>query len=428
MRVEYLKNKEKVTQLEFRLKYAKDYVYGEILDKNHEKTLVQNEFKIDIAEEDEIIRGIQNPINSKRLKDIVNPGERVVIVTSDITRPMPSYKVLPHVVEELRSGGLETKDISVVLALGSHRGHSDDEKEKIVGREIMEMGIEVIDSDPDDCADLGMCRNGTPVHVFRHVADADRVICMGNIEYHYFAGYSGGAKAIMPGASSLEAIRANHSNMVKKEAYTGNLDSNPVRQDIDQVGEFMKIDYIVNVVLDENKKIAKCVCGHYIDAHRSGCGFLDGIYRIRLEGEADIVIASPGGFPKDINLYQAQKGLDNAKLAVRKGGVIVLVASCKEGFGGGKFEEWMTTKTPDDMIKEIKENFVLGGHKAAAIASTLKKASVFMVSDLDDETVEMMGFKPFKSVNEAVEEAVGILGQNSKIVIMPAAGSTLPSI
>ncbi|GAG39193.1 unnamed protein product, partial [marine sediment metagenome] len=247
--------------------------------------------------------------------------------------------------------------------------------------------INIIDSDMEKCINLGKCKNGTPVDIFEPVAKADRIICMGNIEYHYFAGYSGGSKALMPGVSSHAAIQANHSNMVKEEACAGNLDTNPVRQDIDETGEHIKIDFIVNVVLNSKKEIVMAVAGHYLKAHREGCKYLDKMYRIEVEKQADIAIVSPGGYPKDINIYQSQKGLDNAKHAVREGGIIILVVSAKEKFGEKIFEEWMLNKTPEEMIVEIKENFKLGGHKAAAIAMILQKTKIYMVSDLDDELV-----------------------------------------
>ena len=163
----------------------------------------------------------------------------------------------------------------------------------------------------------------------------------GNIEYHYFAGYSGGSKAIMPGVSTHDAIQANHKRMVDERAHAGNLDTNPVRIDIDEVGSFVHIDFIVNVVLDEHKKIRHCVAGHYIEAHRAGCRLLDKLYQVAISAKADIVVTSPGGFPKDLNIYQAQKALDNAKHAVRDGGVIVWLAAAGEGLGEATFEKWM---------------------------------------------------------------------------------------
>jgi len=358
--------------MKFELKYGKGTVEFEIAERNYMGSLLPNEVAYDLTGVAEVERALQHPIGTPRLREIVKPGEKIVIITSDITRPMPSKVVLPPVLNELKEANVKAEDITIVLAVGSHRTHTEEEKRNLVGDMVYDSGIKVIDSDKNDCVNLGVCRNGTPVDIFRPVAAADRIICLGNIEYHYFAGYSGGAKAIMPGVSSHAAIQANHSNMVHDAARAGNMETNPVRQDIDQVAEFIKIDFIVNVVLNAKKEIVKAVAGHYLQAHREGCKYLDQLYGVEIKKQADIVVVSPGGFPKDINLYQSQKGLDNAKHAVRDGGIIILVASAKEQFGEKTFEEWMLHKTPLEMIREIKTNFKLGGHKAAAIAMILQ--------------------------------------------------------
>ena len=167
---------------------------------------------------EEVLYALKNPIGTARLSEIVKPGEKVVIITSDITRPMPSHIVLPPVLDELRAAGVREEDILIVLALGSHRKHTEEEKRYLVGDTVYHSKVKIMDSDMNSCVNLGVCENGTPVDIFKPVVEADRIICLGIIEYHYFAGYSGGAKAIMPGVSSREAIQANHSNMVKAGA------------------------------------------------------------------------------------------------------------------------------------------------------------------------------------------------------------------
>ncbi|MCH5138646.1 nickel-dependent lactate racemase, partial [Clostridiaceae bacterium UIB06] len=351
-----------------------------------------------------------------------------VIVTSDITRPMPSKIVLPVVIEELNNTGVKDDDITIVFALGSHRAHTEEEKKYLVGEEVFSR-IKCIDSSSTEFVHLGMTANGTPVDINKVVAQADRRICLGNIEYHYFAGYSGGAKAIMPGVSTRASIQANHSRMVEEEAKAGNIKTNPVRLDIEAVEKFVPIDFIVNVVLDSNKQIIKAVAGHYIEAHREGCKFLDDFYKIQIEEKADIVITTPGGYPKDLNLYQAQKALDNSKHAVKDGGIIILVASCKEGLGEKTFQDWMlNTEKSEDMIEKIKKNFQLGGHKAAAIAMILQKAKIYLVSELEPDFVRSIFMEPFDNVQSAIDAAFEEKGNDSKIVLMPFGGSTLPSL
>lgn len=409
------------------LKISKTTMNVSIKKENFLGVLHSNEVNVDFTGEDEVKRAILNPIKSTRLSEIVKPGEKIAIVTSDITRPMPSKIVLPSVLDELYSAGIRNEDIIIVFALGSHRKHSEAEKIYLVGEEIYSK-IKCIDSDVRDYVHIGFTEGGTPVDVFTPVANANRRICLGNIEYHYFAGFSGGAKAIMPGVSTKAAIQSNHKRMVQDEACAGNVTTNPVRKDIEDFINFMPIDFIVNVVLDESKQIIKAVAGHYIHAHRVGCEFLNGLYKVEIEEKADIVITSAGGYPKDLNLYQAQKALDNSKHAVKKGGVIILVASCIEGLGEKTFEEWLINATnSEELIEKIKENFKLGGHKAAAIAMVLKKADIYLVSDLEDELVKNIFLKPFKTIQSALDFALEEQGVKSKVLVIPYGGSILPS-
>ena len=301
--------------------YDKTTLQYNLPDENLLGVLLPNETPAALTGEAEVKRALQNPIGTPRLSEIVRPGEKIAIVTSDITRPMPTYAVLPHVAEELALAGVRDEDVTIVFALGIHREMTPEEMRKAAGEEMFSRFACLNAS--KDYTHLGVSQNGTPVDIFTPVAKADRIICLGNIEYHYFAGYSGGSKAIMPGVSTHDAIQANHKRMVDERAHAGNLDTNPVRIDIDEVGSFVHIDFIVNVVLDEHKKIRHCVAGHYIEAHRAGCRLLDKLYQVAISAKADIVVTSPGGFPKDLNIYQAQKALDNAKHAVRDGGVIV---------------------------------------------------------------------------------------------------------
>ncbi len=412
----------------FEIGYDKKVISFDIHKQNLMGELLPNQVEIGLTGASEVSRALMEPIASKRLKDLVKPGERVAIVTSDVTRPMPSKVVLPLVIDELKRGGVVEDDMTIVLALGSHRRHTEEEKEYLVGDDIFRR-IRCVDSDPQACVHLGTCRNGTPVDIFSVVAEADRRVCLGNIEYHYFAGYSGGAKAIMPGVSTREAIQANHRNMVAPLAKAGRLEDNPVRQDIDQVAEFVPIDFIVNVVLDTKKNIVKAVAGHYKQAHREGCRFLDSIYKVSIKTQADIVITSPGGYPKDINLYQAQKALDNAKHAVRDGGIIILAASCKEGLGEKVFEQWMhEAKTNEDLIARIGVKFELGGHKAAAIGMILQRVKIFLVSDLNASLVRSLFMVPFSSIDDAIKQALEEQGRQAKVLLMPAGCSTLPVI
>lgn len=283
---------------------------------------------------------LAHPIGAKPLRELVKPGQKIAIIASDISRPVPSYEILPAILDELTVAGCRDGDITVVFALGSHRHHTEEEKRHLAGERVWRR-VRCVDSDPDDCTHLGTTSAGTPVDITRVVAEADFRICTGNIEFHYFAGYSGGAKAIMPGVSTPAAIQANHRMMVRESACAGKLDGNPIRADIEEAGRICGVDYIVNVVLDEHKHIVHAVAGDTIEAHRAGCAYLDRMYRRPIPQCADIVLVSQGGAPKDANLYQTQKALDNAKHAVKRGGTIILIGACPEGLGSAKFEQWL---------------------------------------------------------------------------------------
>ena len=371
---------------------------------------------------------LEHPIGAPRLRERVKPGQKIAIVASDVSRPVPSFEILPAILDELAAAGCRDEDVTVVFALGSHRHHTEEEKKRLAGTAVYDR-VRCVDSDPDDCIHMGTTKNGTPVDVTRTVAEADVRICTGNIEFHYFAGYSGGVKAIMPGVSTPAAIQANHRLMVSELACAGNLDTNPLRQDIEEAGRICGVDYIVNVVLDEHRHIVYAVAGDPVMAHRDGCAYLDKMYRKAIPARADIVIVSQGGAPKDANLYQTQKALDNAKHAVKKGGTIILIGACPEGLGSAKFEQWLLeAPTAHSMIDRVHAHFELGGHKAAAIAMVLENAQIDLVSEMPDEFVRSIFLNPQPSAQKALDEAMKKYGPEATILAMPFGGATLPAV
>lgn len=398
----------------------------EVPEKNLIATLRANDMEHERRGEEAVRYALSHPIGKGLLRDEVKVGEKIAIITSDISRPLPSYDVIPAVLDELAAAGIPDEDITVVFGLGSHRKQTEEEMRHLVGDAVYDR-IKCVDSDVEDCIHMGVTKNGTPVDITRSVAEADRRICLGNIEFHYFAGYSGGAKAIMPGVSTPEAIQANHSRMVSEDACAGKLEGNPVRADIEEAGAKVGIDYIVNAVLDEHKHIVYAVAGDVVEAHRVGCAYLDNMYRVKIPKKADIVIVSQGGAPKDANLYQTQKALDNSKHAVKKGGTIILIGSCNEGLGSAHFEEWLVNApTAHSMIERIEKNFQLGGHKAAAIAMVLENASIDLVSDMDDDFVRSIFLNPKSSAQKAFDEAFEKYGNDATVIAMPFGGATLP--
>jgi nickel-dependent lactate racemase len=366
----------------------------------------------------EVRRALAEPIGTPCLSELAAAARSAAIVVSDVTRPCPSYRFLPALLGELAP--LAPADVTILFALGGHRPHTREEQVRLVGEEVAASGVRLLDLDAAACVPVGVTSRGTRLEVYEPYLEADLRICTGNIEYHYVAGFSGGAKAVVPGLCSSAAIRDNHRMMLEPGARAGVGEGNPVRDDIDEAGGMIGIDFILNVLLGEDKRIFHAVAGHYLEAHRAGVAAYDRRCDLRIPRAADVVVASPGGMPKDINLYQAQKTLDNVAGAVRDGGVVVLVARCHEGFGNAVFQEWMRGMgAPRVLIRRIQEEFVLGGHKAAAVAGLLERAEVYLVSEFPDDVVRSMCMTPFASVDAAVGAALARIGDDARCLVVP---------
>lgn len=406
--------------------YGKGVQNVEVPDANLIDVLMSNPMEHARRGKDAVDYALANPIGAPALKTLVNPQQKIVIITSDISRPLPSYDVVPSVLDELYAAGVPKENITIVFGLGSHRNQTEEEMKHLVGERAYSE-VKCMDSTPDDCVHMGDTKHGTPVDITRVVAEADFRIALGNVEFHYFAGYSGGAKALMPGVSTPQAIQCNHSRMIEKGAHAGKLEGNPIREDIEESETFCHIHYIVNAVLDEHKHIVYAAAGDVTKAHRDACAYLDKMYRKDIPQKADIVLVSQGGAPKDANLYQTQKALDNAKHAVKDGGTIIVIGACNEGLGSKKFEEWLVQgETSHSLVERIQKDFQLGGHKAAAICMILEYANIDLVSEMDDDFVRSIFLTPRHSAQEAFDIAMEKYGPDAKVIAMPFGGATLP--
>jgi nickel-dependent lactate racemase len=381
------------------------------------------------ADEALVLREVlAQPIGTPRLRQLAQAGQKVAIVISDLTRPCPSERLLPAVLDELTAACVPDEDITVIAALGLHRPMTEPELTAAAGEGVYRR-VRVVNHDPSDTLPLGVTSAGTPVELFRPLVEADLRVCVGNLEFHYFAGFSGGAKAILPGCAAQATINANHAMMVEAGARAGQIAGNPVRRDIEEGAAMLGVDFILNVVVDEQHRITGAVAGDVTVAHRRGCELIRQRGTIPIPRLADIVVASAGGFPKDVNLYQAQKALENAAYAVRPGGALVLIAECREGFGSQVFESWMReANSPDEILERIKQRFVIGGHKAAAIAAVLKRAHVCLVSAMPPEVVRACGLLPFDDAEQALRWALQQLGDAASVLALPDAGSSLPAV
>ncbi len=380
-----------------------------------------------------VLEAMANPIGSGTIAEEIarRNATEAVIVVNDVTRPTPNHLMLPPILQQVEAAGIPRDRITLVVATGIHRGDTPEEMADTLGADIV-ANYRVVNHDCDDESNLvyvGTLVHGTEFYVNKLVYEAEMVITTGVLGPHYFAGFSGGRKSIFPGVSGRVSIEHNHSLMTHPNAGVAALEGNPVSEEMVDAGRKVDVGFIVNVVTDASGKVCDVVAGDMEKAWLRGVELCREIAVTPIDRLYDVAIASAGGYPKDINVYQAQKGLDNAARAVRPGGTIVLVADCSEGFGEPTFEEWMVeASTVDDVLARFAARFALGGHKAYALARVIKEKHVILVSRLDDATVRRLFMTPAHSLEEALDMVRARHGAGFSCVVMPSAGGVVPSL
>lgn len=378
----------------------------------------------------EIKRALQEPIGTKRISEIAKPGDKVAIVVDDFTRPAPSHLMVPPILEELNNAGVKNEDITIIFACGTHRPVTDEEARRLLGEEIAgKIKYVSHNCSAKDHVYVGTTKtHGTKVYLNRIFVEADVKILTGDVGLHYYAGYGGGRKSILPGISSCETIQHNHAMLLHKNAHTGILEGNPIHEDMMEAAELAKIDFILNVVLNSKGEIVRAFAGDWRKVFYEGVKLVDEMYKVPVERKADIVVVSCGGHPFDIDLYQAYKAVDGALEVVKRGGVIVWVAECSEGYGNQVFYEWMKKyRTLKEVERAIKRKFKLGGHKAYYLLKALEKAKIILVSVMPDYyAMDVFKLRTSRSVNEAIDEAFRIAGKNAKVWAIPYGNVTQP--
>jgi len=379
----------------------------------------------------EVERALRKPIGTKQLSEIAKPGDKVAIVVDDSTRVTPSYLMVPPLLDELNKAGVKDGDVTVIFGCGTHRAVKPDEMKKLVGEETLKR-VRAVNHDCNvkDQVFLGKTSFGTKVYVNKVFADADVKILVGDVDLHYYAGYGGGRKSVLPAVSSAETIQHNHAMLLHPKSRTGVLDGNPVHEDMVEAAKLANVDFILNIVTNSKLELVQAFAGDLELAFYEGVKLVDEMYKVPIDRRADIVVVSPGGHPLDINLYQAYKGVDNALEAVKRGGVIVLVAECPEGHGHDVFHEWMTKlKNLKAMEKEVKKRFRIGGHKAYYLLKALQKVKIIFVSVMPDYyAVNLFKLKTARVVNDALRGAFDIVGKNAKVWAMPLGNLTFPVV
>ena len=413
-----------------KLKYGKEEIQLPIQDENIIKILNLKKQKALLNPENRLKSLLKNPINSLSLGDLIiqKKAKKILIIVNDITRPTPYEVILPPLLDELHQIGIKKENIIFMVATGIHRSNSQEEIKEMFGENIFS-AYKFINHDCDDphLKNLGKLKSGNKLWVDPIVSDIDFIITTGVIVPHYFAGFSGGRKSILPGICGRRTIEANHAQMVHHDARAGNLKGNPVHQEMQEAAEKVGVDFNINVVTDENHKIVEIVAGELLTSWRQGVEVCKKIYLCPIKKKAEVVIASAGGYPKDINVYQAQKALNNACQAIKPGGTIILLAECSEGYGEPTFEKWIEeASSPDDIIGRLNKKFILGGHKAYSIAKLTKKAEVILISSLPQDKVRKLFFIPMKNISQALNYVRDKYGEDFQAYILPSGNTVLP--
>jgi nickel-dependent lactate racemase len=382
---------------------------------------------------------LERPIDSPPLRELLRPTDKVAITVSDITRSWQRMDiVLPTLFDTLAQAGIPDGNVSILVVVGGHRQNSREEMEQLCGREVCRR-VNVINHDARDLENmvyLGKTSRGTEVAINRVVAEADRIILTGGIIYHYMVGYGGGRKSVIPGFSSIRTIQQNHLWAMGRElgsgsnrnAVSGKTRGNECHEDMMEIAGFVQPDFIVNVVPNAEGEYAGIFAGNWVSAWQEGTKLVDEIYSVEIPGLADIVIASAGGTPKDINLYQTGKTMDNASYAVKKGGVVIIVSDCPDILEPPEFPQWFQYPSNLEMERALRADFTIPGWVAWKEVECGEIASFIMVTrPWNADLVRKAGMLPVTTMEEALEAAYRLCRTDRpRITLMPQGANTLP--
>lgn len=412
---------------EVKLPYGKEFIELEVDDNVDILVSQAGEFKAVKSEEDLVREALSNPIGSEKLSDLVKGKEKITIITSDHTRPVPSHITMPILLEEIRSTNPEA-DITILIATGFHRPTTHEELVNKFGEEIVNNEKIIVHKSgvDEDMVELDRLPSGGRLLLNKHAINTDLLISEGFIEPHFFAGFSGGRKSVLPGVASEKTVLANHCSKFIASDYsrTGILDENPIHKDMAFAAEQAKLAFILNVVIDAEKKIINAFAGDRVKAHAEGCDFVRGLSTI--EGvNADIAITSNGGYPLDQNVYQSVKSMTAAEAAAADDGIIIEVSRCNDGHGGESFyktfKEAADPKDIEDRVLQIPmEETIADQWEIQILARILVRHKVIFVTDPENkQLIEDMHMTYAASLDEALKIAKEIKGEDAKVAFVP---------
>jgi nickel-dependent lactate racemase len=371
------------------------------------------------------------PLGTARLSDFRGARSATVAI-NDKTRPVPHEFLLPPLLDRLDELGLPPEAITFLIATGAHPPMPPNEFARVVPTEVLAR-YHVLCHDADDEASLvhvGATSRGTPVWINRHFLEADLRLVVGDVEPHQFQGFSGGVKSAAIGLAGRETVDHNHAHMLDPRALLGRFADNPARQDVEEMGRMIGVHFGLNAVLNGQKQIVHAVAGEPRAVMQAAIPLSCRVSRAPVDAAFDLVIASSGGHPKDLNLYQAQKALAHAALVTRDGGVVIVVAACPEGAGSRGYEAWMEgVRSHEEVFARFeREPFRVGPHKAFLMSRDAARVRTFLVSEMTADLVRRLLLRPAKSVQEALELVLPDLPADARLAIMPRASSTIPLV
>ena len=412
-----------------KIPYSKNGMSIEIEDKNLEAILVSksHDFIVTKSEREIVKNSLDNPIGTLKLEELAKDKENVVIITSDHTRPVPSRVIMPQILERIRKGNSNVK-IKILVATGFHRPSTKEELIFKLGNEIVEKEEIIIhkSTNDEDMIKMGVLPSGGDFYINKLAAEADLLVSEGFIEPHFFAGFSGGRKSILPGIASAKTIMYNHcSEFIDNDnSRTGILQNNPIHEDMVYAAKTAKLAFIVNVAIDKDKKVIASFAGDVDKAHKQGCEFVTNLSKID-KIPADIVVSTNGGYPLDQNIYQSVKGMTAAEATCKEGGVIIMVAACNDGHGGQSFyNNVVNAISPQEILENVrnikKEDTIPDQWEFQILARILNKFTVIMVTDeCDPKMITNMHMKHAYNFEEALNLAYEIKGEDAKVVVIP---------
>ena len=384
-------------------------------------------YKVDKTEQELVRDALENPINSLSLSVLCKDKKHVVVISSDHTRPVPSHITMPIILEEIRKYNKDVK-ITILIATGMHRPTTHEELVNKYGEKIVTEEEIVIHNAYDDkeMTFKGILPSGGELWVNKLVDVCDFLLSEGFIEPHFFAGFSGGRKSVLPGIASKKTVLWNHNArfIASKYSRAGNLKDNPIHRDMLFAAKQVNLQFILNVVINGEKKIIKAFAGDLEDAHAHGCNLVKEIAQVE-PIHSDIVITTNGGYPLDQNIYQTVKGMTAGEACVNEGGVIIICSSCADGTGGDFFYHLLAdSKDAHDAYQKLNdvapENTEFDQWEAQILARILCKATVIIVTDkCDPKIITDMHIKHAYTIDEALEKAYNIVGKDKLVTVIP---------